>query len=84
MFTITSLPAAQGDALWIEYGEAGDPARLIIDGGTLATANVVRERIEALDRNDREFDLLVITHVDSDPTSARVRSNRSGSRCCTA
>jgi beta-lactamase superfamily II metal-dependent hydrolase len=73
MFTITALPAAQGDALWVEYGNENSPSRIIIDGGTLSTEGVVRQRIAALALNDRVFDLLVVTHVDSDHIAGVVK-----------
>jgi beta-lactamase superfamily II metal-dependent hydrolase len=67
MFSIEMLPAAQGDSLWIEYGPDADHIkRILIDTGTLPTYDITRERILALDENDRRFELLVITHVDSD------------------
>lgn len=34
MFRIEMLPAAHGDALWIEYGAGGTIHRLLVDGGT--------------------------------------------------
>jgi hypothetical protein len=66
MLTIHLLPAARGDALWIEYGPAGRPHRVLIDGGIASTSGVLRGRIEALPVRDRCFDLLVITHIDLD------------------
>ncbi len=66
-FTIEMLPAAEGDSLWIEYGPDGERVkRILIDAGRKATYRVIRERILALDEDDRRFELLVITHVDSD------------------
>ena len=65
-FTITALPAAQGDALWIEYGKKSAPSRVIIDGGTLETETVVQDRIAAVGTTNVLVDLLVVTHVDSD------------------
>ena len=66
MFTIELLPAQQGDAIWIEYGDAAAPSRILIDGGTPATADIIRARIEGLDPAQRRFDLLVVTHIDTD------------------
>ena len=66
MFRIEFLPAQQGDAIWIEYGRRGSVHRILIDAGTPATAPLIRQRIEALNRSDRRFDLLVVTHVDTD------------------
>src|SRR5215510_8788689 len=66
MFRIHFFPAQQGDAIWIEYGNAGKPSRILIDAGTPATAAAVRARIEGLPKDERHFDLLVVTHVDTD------------------
>jgi hypothetical protein len=60
------LPAQQGDALWVEYGHPPQVRRVLIDCGTPATYPVIKERIEALPGHDRRFDLLVVTHVDTD------------------
>ena len=42
MFSIEMLPAQQGDALWIEYGSAAKPHRILVDGGTPPTVEQVR------------------------------------------
>ncbi len=66
MFRIELLPAEQGDALWIEYGSASSPHRILIDAGVRKTSDVVRARVEELPKPKRQFDLFVVTHVDSD------------------
>ncbi len=66
MLRIAFLPAQQGDAIWIEYGTAGEVHRVLIDAGTPATAPLVRKRMESLGPGERTFDLLVVTHVDTD------------------
>ena len=66
MFAIEMLPAAQGDALWIEYGSASAPTRVLIDAGTRRTYDAVKRRVEELPQSKRRFDLFVVTHVDSD------------------
>jgi beta-lactamase superfamily II metal-dependent hydrolase len=66
MFRIELLPAQQGDAVWVEYGNDDAPHRVLIDGGTPPTGSVIRERIEQLPEAQRRFDLLVVTHIDSD------------------
>lgn len=66
MFTIDMLPAGRGDALWIEYGKASAPHRVLIDGGIASTNKALRKRIEALDVDDRKFDLLIVSHIDLD------------------
>ncbi len=66
MFTIDMLPAQQGDAVWIEYGMPGSVHRVLIDAGTPASAALIRARIERLPPEERRFDLLVVTHIDTD------------------
>ncbi len=66
MFRIWMLPAREGDCLWIEYGDADRPHRILIDGGKGATHKEVRRRLEALDPADRRLELAVVTHVDAD------------------
>jgi hypothetical protein len=66
VFSIELLPAQQGDAIWIEYGARAAPHRILVDCGTPPTAAIVRDRIQALEPSQRRFDLLVITHIDTD------------------
>src|SRR5918995_2512099 len=67
MLRIDMLPAAQGDALWIEYGDAGKPKRILIDGGTSSSwPEGLRMRIETLPKGERHFELLIVTHIDAD------------------
>ena len=67
MLRIEMLPARNGDALWIEYGDPASPRRIIVDGGTEGSYDDgLRARIEALAPEDRSFELLVVTHIDSD------------------
>lgn len=66
MIRIDLMPAQQGDCLWIEYGDARRPYRVLIDGGTPFTYGILKERIESLPKEDRRFELLIITHIDSD------------------
>lgn len=65
MFTVTMLPAAIGDCLWIEYGDESKPNRILIDCGTPPTHKALRKRIESLGPK-AFFELLIVTHVDSD------------------
>lgn len=67
MFRIELLPAAHGDALWIEYGSQKSPHRIVIDGGPASTyERGLRQRILSLPKSDRRVDLFVVTHIDSD------------------
>lgn len=60
------LPAQQGDSLWIEYGTAAGPHRVLVDGGTPPTIEALKARIGQLDPDDRQFELLIVTHIDTD------------------
>ena len=73
MWSIEMFPAAQGDALWIEYGQDDDIHRVLIDGGMSPTFDHLRARLETLDPLDRRFELLVVTHVDADHIEGIVR-----------
>ena len=69
LFTVELLPARHGDAIWIEYGDPAAPGRILIDGGaTRATKDTIQrlvsERIPP--GTDHDFELLVLTHIDSD------------------
>lgn len=66
MFRIDMLPAQQGDALWMEYGSPGSVHRIVIDAGTPPTYQILKERIENLAEGDRAFELLIVTHIDTD------------------
>lgn len=66
VFDVHVLPAGNGDCIWIEYGEAASPRRVLIDGGTQSTYKRLKKRIQSLGSADVHFDLLVITHIDGD------------------
>jgi hypothetical protein len=63
---LTMLPARQGDALWIRWGDNATPHQMIIDMGTEETGRLLRRKLEALPAELRKLDLLVVTHVDQD------------------
>ena len=65
-FDVRMLPAGHGDCLWIEYGDASATHRWLIDGGTQASAAGLLRRIDALPASERQFELLVLSHIDSD------------------
>lgn len=66
MFRVDMLPARQGDALWIEYGDAEHPSRILIDAGPTQTKAVIKRRILGLPLAERRFELVIITHIDTD------------------
>ncbi len=67
MITIEALPAAHGDALWIEYGSESKLHRVLIDGGPAHTyESGLRRRIAALEGEECTLELMVVTHIDAD------------------
>lgn len=66
MFEISLLPARQGDAIWVRWGRADSPHQMLVDMGTLQTGRAIRRQLEELPASRRGFELLVVTHVDSD------------------
>jgi hypothetical protein len=66
MLQVTMLPAAHGDALWLECGSAARPARVLIDGGPASTYDAVHRHLKKLTKKRKDVDLFVITHIDTD------------------
>lgn len=66
IFELAALPAEYGDCLWLEYGPRSAPHRMLVDCGTAGTWKILKEKIETLPADSRNFDLLVITHIDAD------------------
>lgn len=76
MFTIQMLNAAHGDCLWIEYGDAAKPHRILIDTGPAATYRAsLADKVQAVvDAEGRcVFELFVITHIDDDHIGSSLR-----------
>jgi beta-lactamase superfamily II metal-dependent hydrolase len=73
MFTIEMFPAGHGDCLWIEYGDEESPRRILIDGGTGPTYELLKQRFETLPEDQREFELFIVTHIDADHIEGSVR-----------
>lgn len=66
MLSLRLLPARQGDAIWITWGNSDDRHKILIDLGTEEVGRRIRQEILDMPKADRRFDLLVITHVDQD------------------
>ena len=60
---LTFLDARQGDAIWVRWGEG---RQLLVDMGTSGTGRTLADRFRALPEDQRAFELLVVTHVDTD------------------
>jgi beta-lactamase superfamily II metal-dependent hydrolase len=67
VFRIEVLPAAHGDAIWIEYGDPKRPTRVVVDGGPAPTYEAgLLQRLLRMPPDDRRIDLFVVTHIDAD------------------
>ncbi len=67
MLKLEMLPAGHGDCLWLEYGDPGNPRRVLIDAGTKGTyAKALCPRLRNLPEEQRQFELFVVTHIDAD------------------
>jgi len=67
MFALTAVQAFFGDSLLLEYGDAGSPLYVLIDGGPAHTyerhlSGVLRR----LKQDGRDLELMVLSHVDTD------------------
>jgi len=66
------LPAAHGDALWIEYGDASMPHRVLVDGGPSSSTTrqrlrgLISQRVATRPSGSAGFELVAITHIDAD------------------
>jgi beta-lactamase superfamily II metal-dependent hydrolase len=69
MFRVVVLPAGHGDAIWIEYGPAENPSRVLIDAGLVGTYKAVVARAGSRCR----LELLCVTHVDQDHVEGAVK-----------
>ena len=72
MLRIELLPASCGDGLWIEYGDAADPHRVLIDGGLPGDGPALVQRARRVPGKCR-IELLVVSHVDADHIGAPLR-----------
>ena len=66
MFELQTFPARDGDAFILTWGSAEQPHRMLIDCGREGCWPVVKAAVLALPPNEREFELLVVTHIDAD------------------
>lgn len=66
LFEVKMLPAEHGDCILITYGDERKPNRILIDGGTSKTYSAIKKEIEKIPLDQRNFQLLVVTHVDTD------------------
>lgn len=67
-FTLEMLPAREGDCLLLSYQDehAGRHRHVLIDAGRAGTWPDLKARLERIPDDERDFELLVISHVDRD------------------
>lgn len=70
---VEMLPALHGDCLFVEYGDAKRTRRMLVDGGPIGAFEALQHRLDALPAGDRRFELMVLSHVDTDHIDGLVR-----------
>lgn len=70
---VEMLPALHGDCLLVEYGDARRTRRMLIDGGPIGAFSALQKRLDALPAGDKRFELMVLSHVDTDHVDGLVR-----------
>ena len=70
---IEMMLAAHGDCIWLEYGSDTCTRRILIDGGPIGQYKFLDAKISALQAGDANFELIVLTHVDTDHVDGLVR-----------
>ena len=73
LFRIEMLPAREGDCLLVTYGPPARPHRVLVDLGRAATYKAFRERVATLSAEARDFELLIVTHIDRDHIEGTLR-----------
>jgi beta-lactamase superfamily II metal-dependent hydrolase len=63
MLDVVMMPASEGDCLILRYGDASAPRQVLIDAGRKRTYRLL---CEFLPKDQRRFELFVVSHVDRD------------------
>lgn len=66
VFRLDMLPAREGDCLILTYGDTASPRRVMIDTGRKGTYRDIKKSLAAIPPALREFELLIVSHVDRD------------------
>ena len=67
------LPALNGDCLWLEWGRGKDVRRMLVDGGPIGAWPALEARMARLPEGDRFFELMMVSHVDTDHIDGLLR-----------
>jgi hypothetical protein len=65
--------ALHGDCLFVEWSGADGKQRMLIDGGPIGAYEALESRIAGLPKAERSFELMVLSHVDTDHIEGMVR-----------
>jgi hypothetical protein len=65
--------ALHGDCLFVEWGGSNGTHRMLIDGGPIGAYEALATRIAALPAGENSFELIVLSHVDTDHIEGMVR-----------
>jgi beta-lactamase superfamily II metal-dependent hydrolase len=65
-FRLDMLPGREGDCLILTYGDETRLRRVMVDTGRKSTYRAIKETLGALPAGERDFELLVVSHVDRD------------------
>ena len=60
------LPAREGDCILLSYEDGSRKRHILVDGGRAPTWKDLKKRMQGLPNGEREFELLVISHIDRD------------------
>ncbi|MER5470642.1 hypothetical protein ABZX90_02050 [Streptomyces sp. NPDC002935] len=69
MIRVEALPARHGDCLWVEWDDGPHLRRMLIDGGPGGPRELpagLAARFDLQPEDQREFELVVCTHIDDD------------------
>lgn len=66
MYNIHLLPASFGDAILIEFGKAGSPKYILVDGGPYFNFPSMYEKMKVVAPSMKEIELVIVTHIDID------------------
>ncbi|PVZ41018.1 MBL fold metallo-hydrolase [Pseudomonas sp. CC120222-01a] len=60
------LPAREGDAIWVRWGDTDNPYQMLVDMGTEEVGRLIWQEISRLPESQRTFEAVVVTHIDAD------------------
>ena len=65
MVEVFCFPVAEGDFLWVRYGEE-KKSHILIDGGTKEFGYLYKNVLMSIDEKDERIEAIILTHIDND------------------